>query len=128
MYFEKINLADLVIKENVVDIWSDCNSRNTLLNQVCMSFRNRRILKFKKRNGFKIYGSDGQSGEEEALVVHAILPNIQDTINKDATNLYGMLMSLVRFTKSHLQPHFSCKASWERSPERSRDMSCLYNC
>ena len=60
IYFKKINLTDLFIKEKAIDLLNDHNSRNPFEHQVSMSFSNGCMWKFKKRNGFKMYKSHGE--------------------------------------------------------------------
>ena len=103
-YFKKINLADLIIKGKSVDLSNDHNSKNPLNNQVSVSFSNGWILKFKKRNGFKIYRSYGKSGDAGALAIQEILTVIQDTIHKYAMNNlwnakeFGLLQKMAPIT------------------------------
>ena len=51
-----------------------------------MRFSNCWIRKFKKRNGFQVYRSHGESGDADALAVQEIIHIIQDTITKYAMN------------------------------------------
>ena len=69
MYFKKINLTDLIIKDKDIDLLNDHNSKNPLNYQVSMSFGNGWIWKFKKRNIFKMYRSHGESGDADVLAV-----------------------------------------------------------
>ena len=82
IYFKKINLTDLIIKEKTVDSLNNQNAKNPLKKKVCMSFSNGWNRRFKKHNGFKMYRYHGKSGDAEALAVQQKLSIIQNTTHK----------------------------------------------